>query len=223
MSRVTTLREDTKKSYDRISRWYDLLIGRGEKKFREAGLEKLDVREGEKVLEIGFGTGHCILAMARSTGSKGKVYGIDISGGMLKIASLRIEKAGMSGRVDLQLGDAANLPYQGDLFDAIFISFALELFDTPDIPVVLRECQRVLKEGGRICIVAMSGQDKKSIMLRLYEWGHRKFPKYIDCRPIFAARSLEDTYLKISDLTVMSFIGIPVDIILARKKSMDNE
>ena len=78
ISRVVRSKEEAKTSYDKLSRWYDLLVGRSEKKFQDKGLDLLDVQDGETVPEIGFGTGHCTLALAQSVGSTGKVYGIDI-------------------------------------------------------------------------------------------------------------------------------------------------
>ena len=84
ISRVIRSKEKAKASYDKISKWYDILAGRFEKKYRDTGLQKLCAEEGEIVLEIGFGTGHCILALAQSVGNSGKVYGIDISEEMLK-------------------------------------------------------------------------------------------------------------------------------------------
>ena len=141
ISRVLRSKEEAKTTYDKMSRWYDLLVGRSEKRFRDKGLGLLNVQGGEKVLEIGFGTGHCTLALARSVGPNGKVYGIDISEGMLDITASRIDGAGLSERVELKLGDAANLPFPDDFFDAVFMSFTLELFDSPEIPVVLQQCQ----------------------------------------------------------------------------------
>ena len=92
-------------------------------------MQELGAKDGETVLEIGVGTGHCILALAQSVGNAGKVYGIDISEGMYDVTCARMRKAGLSGRVDLECGDAAELPYESDFFDAVFISFTLELFD----------------------------------------------------------------------------------------------
>jgi ubiquinone/menaquinone biosynthesis C-methylase UbiE len=219
ISRVTRSKAQAKAAYDKLSRWYDWIVGRSEKRHREAGLQKLDAREGERVLEIGFGTGQCILALAQSVGETGKVYGLDISEGMLKIAQERIEKAGLSQRVDLRLGDATKLPFEADSMDAVFASFVLELFDTPEIPIVLEECKRVLRTGGRICVVAMSKEEKPSLAEKLYEWMHEKFPNYVDCRPIFVQESLESAGFAIADSAKLSTWGLSGRIVLARKES----
>ena len=217
VSRVTRSKAESKAAYDRMSRWYDLIAGSSEKKFRETGLKKLDAREGETILELGFGTGHCISAIAKAVGDSGKVYGIDISEGMLGITSQRLDKEGLSERVELNCGDATTLPYPDGFFDAVFMSFTLELFDTPEIPYVLEQCRRVLKDGGRICMVAMSGSTSPGTMMKLYEWAHRNFEKYVDCRPIFVEQALEDASFNILDATTLSMWGLPVKIVLAVK------
>ncbi len=93
MSRVSRSKEEARSSYDRLSRCYDLLAGPSEKRLVQIGLRKLDAHPGEKALEIGFGTGHAILALARAAGEAGKVYGIDISRGMLDVAQAKVEQA----------------------------------------------------------------------------------------------------------------------------------
>jgi len=218
MSRVTRSKQEAKSTYDLLSRWYDLFVGKSERKVIEAGLRMLRIREGETVLEIGFGTGHALLALAQSVGKSGWVYGIDISEGMLNVTHAKLAKTGCADRVALACGDAANLGFTTGFFDAIFMSFALELFDTPEIPVVLRACRWVLRDNGRICIVAMSKGDKTNWATRLYEWAHKKIPTYVDCRPIHVQTALEEAGFRVTDTTEMSMWGLPTAIAMATKQ-----
>lgn len=216
VSRVPRSKEEVKATYDRLSKWYDLLIDPFEKQFRRKGLQKLNVQEGEKVLEIGFGTGKCILPLACSVGDSGGVYGIDISKKMYDITKSRVKKAGLWERVKLQCGDALKLPYEKNSLSAIFISFTLELFDTPEIPILLGECQRVLSNQGRICVVGLSAKGKSSLMKQFYKWLHQKFPAYFDCRPIYIQKALESVGFQIMETTQMSAWGLPMEIVLAK-------
>ena len=72
--RLTTGRSEiARKSYNRLSRWYDLLSSSFEKSVRNSGLKLVGAKEGETILEIGFGTGHCIVALAKAIGRSGMV------------------------------------------------------------------------------------------------------------------------------------------------------
>jgi demethylmenaquinone methyltransferase/2-methoxy-6-polyprenyl-1,4-benzoquinol methylase len=205
----------TQAYYDRLSRWYDLLAGSAEQKCKRKGLELLDARPGETILEIGFGTGSCLLALAHSVGDRGKVYGIDLSTGMLQVAHTRLRKAGLLDRVDLRQGNALQLPFTGSFFDAIYMSFTLELFPAVEIPLVLGECKRVLQSNGRLCLVAMTKKERAGFMVRMYEWAHHRWPVYIDCCPISVQAELVQASFHVERLAEMSLFGLPVGLILA--------
>jgi len=217
IARVTRSKAEAERGYDRLSRWYDLLAEGSERRARDAALRMLGAREGETVLEIGFGTGHGIVALAQGVGTSGRVYGIDLSPGMLRVAEARVRKAGLSERVQLQLGDATRLPFREGFFNAVFLSFVLELFDTPEIPVVLAECRRVLRMGGRIGVVALSKQGRPGMAARLYEWAHRRFPALVDCRPIHVRRAVQQAGFQPMEVAETSMWWLPVEIVVARK------
>jgi demethylmenaquinone methyltransferase/2-methoxy-6-polyprenyl-1,4-benzoquinol methylase len=218
VSRVNRSKEAARQSYNRLSRWYDLIAGSTEKKYRDWGLQKLAAQPGEKILEIGFGTGQCLAVLANSVGSTGRVIGLDISEGMLSITRERLQRAGLHDRVDLHLGDATRLDFiETGSLDGVFMSFTLELFDNPEIPQVLQECYRILKPGGRLAVVSMTKTDPPGVAVRMYEWFHEHMPDYADCRPIFARQALEQSGFAIQDVSISSMWGLPVEIVLGKK------
>jgi ubiquinone/menaquinone biosynthesis C-methylase UbiE len=217
ISRGPRPRAQAQVTYDRLSRWYDALAGTSEKRFLDLGLQKLAVHEGEYVLEIGPGTGHATLALAQSVGDTGKVYGIDLSRGMLEIAQARVQKAGLAARAILSRGDATNLPFEAQSFGVIFMSFTLELFGTGEIPIVLQECRKVLQPGGRIGVVALSKSQPEALTVKLYEWLHWRFPNVVDCRPIFVQDTLRAAEFQVIEVTKMSMWGLPVEIVIANR------
>ncbi len=98
----------------------DLLEEIWEKSARDDGLRKIGVRQGEKVLEVGFGTGHGVSALAQAVCRSGRIYGIDLSTGMARINRARLSKLRLAERVSLACGDALQLPFTAEFFDAIF-------------------------------------------------------------------------------------------------------
>jgi len=216
---VPRSKENAKRFYDRISKVYDYLTGAFERNCAEMAVRRLSVEEGETVLEIGFGTGHCLKLIAESVGQTGKVYGVDISSGMLEATRKRLDKARLMDRVELYCGDAASLPYGDNTFDAVFMSFTLELFDTPEILMLLGEVKRVLKSRARIVVASISKANGESLLLRLYEWAHRKWPKYVDCRPIYLEQSLRHAGYEIRKKEKLKLFGLPIEIVVAVKGS----
>lgn len=213
---VSRSKEEARQFYDRISRFYDCLAGIFERKYAKRTLQNLSIQDGEIVLEIGFGSGYCLKRIAQSVGYRGQACGIDISPGMLEVTKKRLEKPQLGDRVKLYCGDAATLPYNENTFDAVFTSFTLELFDIPEISTVLSEVKRVLKPDGRLGVVSLSRSRGESTLLRLYEWTHKKWPKYADCRPIYVEEALIDAGYRIQSKKEARLVGLPIESIIAR-------
>jgi ubiquinone/menaquinone biosynthesis C-methylase UbiE len=214
--RVLQTKEETKVFYNKIAKVYDFLAERSEEPVRQVGLEMLSAQEGQNVLEIGFGTGHSLIELAQSVGSPGKVLGVDLSEKMLDISQKRADEEGLNDRIELVCGDALHLPYASETLDGIFMSFTLELFDTPEIPLELAECRRVLRPGGRIVVIGMSRVRPNGLVTEMFEWTHRHFPNYLDCRPILVRQALEDAGFQVFDSKIMK-MWISVEVVCGTK------
>ncbi len=215
ISSINRTKGEARNYYNRISKYYDIISGKKENKINKLGLKRLGTEPEDEILEIGFGTGKILKEIITQPDYRGTLFGIDISDGMIIEAGKRFNNEEKK-RIKLICGDAVVLPFGNEEFDKIFISFTLELFDTPEIPVVLKECKRVLKSSGKICVVSMSKR-KESIMEKIYEWSHRHFPKLIDCRPLYTKEVLVESRFKVEELIEESLYGLPVDIIICKK------
>ena len=105
--RVLRSKEKTRAFYNKIGKAYDLLADRSEEPVRQIALYKLRLR-------------HCSLPCCSRTrlGPGGKVYGIDLSDEMLRIAQVKLRHEGLAERVLLIRGDAVKLPYPSGFLDA---------------------------------------------------------------------------------------------------------
>jgi ubiquinone/menaquinone biosynthesis C-methylase UbiE len=116
-------------------------------------VELLQIRDDDRVLEIGFGPGLAIEMAARSA-RNGKVVGVDHSEIMLRQASRRNREAIAAGRVELHLGSAVSLPALTKPFDKVMASNVLMFLDDP--VATLRQWLAVTRPGGWIAITHQS-------------------------------------------------------------------
>jgi ubiquinone/menaquinone biosynthesis C-methylase UbiE len=114
---------------------------------RDATLQRLNLKRGERVVDIGCGPGFLCEMMAAVVGPTGQVIGVDISEDLIRFATSN--KA--SDAVDYRMGDATALPVDAGQFDLAVSTQVLEY--VADADTALREIARVLRPGGRAFIV----------------------------------------------------------------------
>lgn len=143
--------------YDRWSRHrgalgllYRVVFMGREHAVRRRSVEALGLSTGDRVLELGCGTGNSFAALRRRVGEAGRVVGVDYSAGMVARAADRIEEAGWDD-VHVVRGDAARLGVGRGTFDAVYAAMSVSAM--PDVGAVLREAHDALRPGGRIVVL----------------------------------------------------------------------
>jgi ubiquinone/menaquinone biosynthesis C-methylase UbiE len=114
--------------------------------------EALEPAPGERVLEIGPGTGYYTAELADWVGSEGRIEIFDIQQEMLDHTMRRMSERGIANVTPTQ-GDARDLPYEDSSFDAVVLVTVLG--EIPDQDAALREIARVLRPGGRLVVGEM--------------------------------------------------------------------
>jgi demethylmenaquinone methyltransferase/2-methoxy-6-polyprenyl-1,4-benzoquinol methylase len=197
-----------------LSRLYDAVFAPFEARLTDAAVDMLDPQPGERILELGPGTGRALARIGTSAGPGGFVLGIDLSSRMLAVSAGRLARIAEPSPLRLARGDARALALRHASFDAVFMSFTLELFDARGGPQVLAECARVMRRPGRLVVCSLWRAEPPSLATRAYELGHRMFPAVLDCRPIDLDGMLRHAGFGVQRAATLSLAGIPVRIVL---------
>ena len=128
------------------SRWSDRLLG------TQITLDRIGLRPGQRVLEIGPGPGRLLIPAAKRVLPGGEVFGLDIQPGMIERLKAHAARAGASNLTTI-LGDATQPNVPPESFDVIF--FCTVLGEIPDREAVLRRCYTDLKPGGILSITEL--------------------------------------------------------------------
>ena len=129
--------------YENITWAYDWTFGPTLHQGRVQAIRRMGIKPGERVLEVGVGTGINTLLYPRDC----SVTGIDLTGSMLDKARDRVARAGLRNVRLLEM-DAADLKFADGTFDIVYAPYVISV--VPDPVAVAREMGRVCRSGGRI-------------------------------------------------------------------------
>jgi phosphatidylethanolamine/phosphatidyl-N-methylethanolamine N-methyltransferase len=129
--------------YEKLASVYDLAFGPTLQPGRVRALQQMDIQAGERVLEVGVGTGINLSLYPKTC----RMTGIDFSSSMLEKARERVARGGLQQMRLLQM-DAADLKFADDSFDIVYAPYLISV--VPDPVRVAQEMRRVCRPGGRI-------------------------------------------------------------------------
>lgn len=122
---------------------------------RDEYVRLLGVVAGERVLDVGCGSGAVTRTLALRVATGGRAVGLDASGALLNVARELANTAGLGAIVEFKEGDCRALPFPDASFDAVVAATALS--HVPDAGRALREMVRVTRPGGRVGIFDVDG------------------------------------------------------------------
>lgn len=138
-------------SYDRLNHLFSMDV---DKLWRRHALRYVTDGTPQRILDVACGTGDSTIAIAKAAAPGSMVVGADISEGMMALVIDKAEKAGVAGRITLEVADGEALPYGDGSFDRVTCAFGIRNFEHREKG--LGEFRRVLRPGGKAVILELS-------------------------------------------------------------------
>ena len=148
---VREMFDDIAPTYDRLNHVLSMNV---DKLWRRHALQEIVDGTPQRILDVACGTGDSTISIARAAAEGSEVIGADISEGMMALVKGKAEKAGVGGRISLQVADGEALPYGEGAFDRVTCAFGIRNFEHKERG--LAEFRRVLKPGGKAVILELS-------------------------------------------------------------------
>ena len=151
-------KEKVREMFDNIAPTYDrlnhIMSMNVDKLWRRHALKEIVDGTPQRILDVACGTGDSTVSIAKAAAEGSEIIGADISEGMMALVKGKAEKAGVSGRISLQVADGEALPYGDGAFDRVTCAFGIRNFEHKEKG--LSEFLRVLKPGGKAVILELS-------------------------------------------------------------------
>lgn len=124
-----------------------------DKLWRKIAVNKLKRYKHDSILDVATGTGDLAICLNKNL-APSKIVGIDLSQGMLDIATKKIEAQQLQGKISFEVGDCLNLRFPDGEFDAVTVAYGVRNFEHLEQGYV--EMHRVLCDGGVLCVIELS-------------------------------------------------------------------
>lgn len=147
---VAAMFDDIAFKYDFLNRFLSAGIDVG---WRKKAIKQIAGLQPKTILDVATGTAD-VAIMASGMLKPEKIVGIDISDGMLEIGRQKVEKAGLTGIIELLNGDSETINFNDNTFDAVTVAFGVRNFQ--QLEKGLSEILRVLKPGGKLVVLEFS-------------------------------------------------------------------
>ncbi len=140
------------KTFDHVARRYDRFVKRKfGLEFYSLAAKLAGVKEGDKILDAGCGTGTLALMLKKQVGNEGFVAGIDASSGMLEQAKIKSNKEKL--RIDFRGASIEKIPFSDNFFDIVTSTWVIHQLSISLKKKGLKEIFRVLGPGGHFLLV----------------------------------------------------------------------
>jgi ubiquinone/menaquinone biosynthesis C-methylase UbiE len=106
----------------------------------------------DHVLDLGCGIGNILVALAERIAFTQPAVGVDVSPALIELGRSDIHRAGLDGRIDLQVASATSLPFASASFDVVVTSHVIKHLDDDALAQALSELARILRRGGRFLL-----------------------------------------------------------------------
>lgn len=213
-------REQARAFYDRLGRrqdWQRFYEGRAIRELIAHG----DFNTAHRVFELGCGTGSFAATLLEHQLPRGASYtGVDLSATMTALTRQRLSGFGARAQVS-QSDGSLRFDVEDESFDRFVANYVLDLLPPQDIVEVLEDAHRLLRAGGRLCLISLTHGKTWPSRLVIKAWTglHNLNPSLVGgCRPVELTNFLNEDQWRVDYRKTVTALAVPSEVVVASKR-----